>query len=489
MWPSGRYNGIIPRKQADAMITASEAFHEEAVGQVINAVTKCFISFDKQTSADTTFFTLDQSTLNGPDILATADDNPIQLWDTYDYHDYTDRLVKAEWSRSLEFPYTVQSALADVTFSNYDDYFTPESGSAISTNNLPKRPIRIYAGYSTNGVIPQLVGLTQEMPKINDTNRTATYHATDFLAAIAEQNLSSVIAMQNARTDQILAKIVEQFGVLPSQYSFDKGANIIPFVFFDKDTNAGEAIRKLVQAELGKFWLDELGILRFQSRVNVPSSSVATLDDYTIISIKPSTSSQMVNHVKVSADIREVQEWQSVYSKSSSANSVSADLWVIPAGGTYTRDAELTDPCYDIEPPTLGKNSAVSWFTALAANGTEVTSGVTVTGELGTNSYSMTFTNTNLFPVEIDEIELWGEPAKIIDVLDYDAYEDESVAKYGENILQVNDNQFIQSYQQAEAFAKYLLYQRAFYNGTLDIELKGDVSLQIGDLVTIQTER
>ena len=469
------------------MITASDAFHAEAIGQVINPVARYYISFDKETSADTTYFTLNQSALNGSDILTTSDDNPIQLWDTYDYKDYSDRLVKVEWSRSIEFPYTVQSAIADVTLNNYDGYFTPNSDSTISDDNLPKRPARIYAGYSTNGVVPQLVGLTQEMPSIDDNNRIATYHMMDFLSEIAEQNLNSVVAMQNARTDQVLAMIVTQFGVLPSQYNFDKGANAIPFVFFDKNTNAGEAIRKLVQAEIGRMWLDEMGMLRFQSRVNVPSEPVMVLDNYSVISIKPSTSSQMVNHVKVTADIREVQEWQSVYTKVSSGDSVSSDLWVVPAGSSYTWEASLIDPCYDIQAPTIGKNSAVSWFTARTSNGEEITSGVTCSGELSTNAYSMTFTNNNLVPVEIDEIELWGEPAKVVDVIDYDAYEDESLAKYGDNLLEVTDNQFIQSYSQAEAFAKYLLYQYAFYNGVLELEVKGDVALQIGDVVSIQT--
>lgn len=485
----GEYNDIVPGKQANAMIAASDAFHAEAVGQIINPVARYHVSFDKETSADTTYFTLNQSVLDGPDLLATADDNPIQLWDTYDYKDYSDRLVKLEWSRSIEFPHTVQSALADITLNNYDDYFTPDSGSTISANNLPKRPARIYAGYSTSGVVPQLVGLTQEMPKIDDNSRTATYHMMDFLSEIAEQNLNAVIAMRDARTDEVLAKIVEQFGVLPSQYRFDTGVNVIPFVFFDKNTNAGEAIRKLVQAEIGRMWLDEMGVLRFQSRVNSPSEPVMLLDDYSVISIKPSTSAQMVNHVKITADIREVQEWQSVYTKTSSGESVSSDLWVVPAGGSYTWEASLSDPCYDVEVPTIGKNSAVSWFTARTSNGAEITSGVTCTGELSTNAYSMTFTNNNLVPVEIDEIELWGEPAKVIDVIDYDAYEDESVAKYGDHLLELTDNQFIQSYGQAEAFAKYLLYQYAFYNGVLELEVKGDVALQIGDLVTIRTER
>lgn len=468
------------------MISVSTAFHNEAKGQVIQPVVRGFISFTKNISSSTKFFQIGSSKVNGTDILKPSESNPIQLWDKYDYTDYSDRLVKAEWSRSIEFPYTVQTAIADLTFDNHDLYFLPYSNSAISNYNLPGRPTRISAGYAINGVIPQLVGTTQGVVKIDDANKTATYHIVDFLGSIAEQSLASVISMRNVRTDEALAAIVQQFGVLPSQYSFDKGTNQIPFVFFDTDVTAGEAIRKLVQAEGGRFWLDELGILRFQSRVNTPGSYVAAFSEGDIIKISPSTNAKVVNYVNIKADIREVQEWQSVYTKSSSGNSIDTNLWVVPANSSHTWEANLTDPCYDLVTPLLGKNSAVSWFTARAANGTEVTSGVSITATAThTNSYSMTFRNTNNFPVEIDEIELWGEPAKVIDSIDLEMYDDVSLPKYGKQMMQITDNQFIQSYSQAQAVAKNMLYKYGSYCETVELEIKGDVSLQLGDVIRI----
>ena len=434
---------------------------------------------------DVGYFTLDQSLLDGTSLLGSSEDNPIQLWDTYDYTDYTDRLVSVDMEHSFEFPYSVQSAVADFVFENTDNYFTPTRGSVIDEYNLPRRPIKIYAGFAGETVVPQFVGITEGMVDIDEKKAVAKYTAYDFLTEIAELTLDNTIAMRNVRTNEVLAKIVEQFGVLPSQYNFENGDNIIPFVFFDKGQNAGEAIRKLVQAEAGRFWLDEMGILRFQKRYTTTQQPMITLPEYSIVSVKPSGANKIVNHINITCDLREVQEYQTVYTKKGTGDSTS-NLWVVDAGATITRQCSLEDPCYDVQLPTLGHATSVSWFTALTAGGVEVTEGITTTGELSTNAYTVTFTNSNDFAVEIDEIELWGEPAKVYDVLEYDSYDDESVEKYGEQLLEINDNQFFQSFNQAQNFAVYTLSERANYNANLDLTIKGDFSLQLGDYIEIE---
>lgn len=469
------------------MIEVTSRFHALAQGQVIHPIAELYISYNKQINTDTTFFTLDQSVLNGPDLLKPVGDNILQLWDLYDYVNYTDRLVSVDIERSIEFPYDTQTAQADVTLDNYDKYFTPGSGSTISADNLPRRPLKLYAGYKGETVVPQFVGLTQDMPHVNDERATVEYYATDFLSEIATMTLTEVVAMRDARTDQVLAEIVEQFGVLPSQYDFEPGDNVIPFVFFDIGQNAGEAIRKLVQAEGGKFWLDEQGVLRFRKRYSLTTEPVLSLDDYQIISVSPSDTSSIVNRVKINCDLREVQEFQTVYTKSPSGDSTS-NLWVIGAGQSIVRECRLEDPCYDVVTPTLGHATGVSWFTAKTSTGTEVTSAITASGTLSTNAFTVTFTNNNVFPVEIDEMELWGEPAKVYDVLDYDSYEDESLAQFGEHKLEITDNQFFQSYAQAKAFAVYMLRDRAFYQSVLTLSIKGDFSLQLGDVIHLDGE-
>lgn len=470
------------------MINVSDKFHELARGQVIQPIVAPYISFDKSMDPNIGYFTLNQSVLDGSDILATTETNPLQIWDLYAYRDYSDRLVSLQLSRSIEFPYTVQIAQADIAFDNHDGYFTPGSGSAIDEYNLPARPARIYAGFQGQGSIPQIVGLTSDMPDINQGSRTADYHVDDFLTSICESSLKEVVDMRDVRTDEVLSAIVEQFGLTSLQYNFEQGANVIPFVFFDVGQDAGEAIRKLVQAEGGRFWLDELGVLRFQSRGSFSNELAMSFDEYAIIDVRPSDNSQMVNRVRIQADIREVQEYQVVYTKNSSGDSISGSLWVVSKNFSNTISCSLSDPCYDVVNPTLGRSSSVSWFTCKDSNGNEVNSGVSATSQLTSNALIVTFTNTNNFDVEIDELELFGEPAKVINVLDYEAYDDESVEEYGEHLLEITDNQFFQSDEQADLYARYMLYERAHYNPVLEVDVKGDFSLMLGDIIELQGE-
>lgn len=465
------------------MITVTNGFHARAQGQVINPVARASVSFEKNLQ-DSGFFTLGVSQLDGSDLLGSSDISAIQLWDRYDYVDYSDRLVSLDMERSFEFPYNVQSAIADFTFENTDHYFTPLRNSAISEYNFPERPVKLYGGFG-NEVVPQFVGITQGMPEIDDRRGVAKYTAMDFLTEIGELTLNNTIAMREVRTDEVLLKIVEQFGVTPNQCDFETGDNIIPFVFFDKGQNAGEAIRKLVQAEGGNFWLDEIGVLRFRKRYSVSQKPILNIPEYSIVEIKPSSDSKIVNHINISCDLRKVQEWQTVYSKKGTGDSTS-DLWVVPANSTLVRQCSLEDPCYDIVVPTLGHATSVSWFTAKTSLGVEVTSGITATGELSTNAYTVTFSNSNAFAVKIDEIELWGEPAKVYDVLEYDSYDDESVEKYGDHLLEISDNQFFQSFNQAQSFAVYTLSERANYNDHLELRIKGDFSLQLGDYISVE---
>lgn len=465
------------------MINVSNNFHEKARGQIIWAVASIYISFLKNKAENVDFFTLDTSILNGNDILKSTEDNPIQLWDTYDYHNYTDRLVSVEVERSIEFPYGTQLAQADFVLDNTDQYFTIGRGSAIEDYNLPRRPIRVYGGFKGAENIAQFVGLTQGMVSINEHSATAEYHAVDFLSEIANQTLNNTIAMRNARTNEVLAEIVEQFGVLPSQYNFEQGDNVIPFVFFDKGQNAGEAIKQLIQAEGGKFWLDETGILRFQRRVALNTQPVMTIPEYSIINVRPSGEDTIINHVKITCDLREVQEFQTVFAK---GNTSGGDMWVIGANSSIVRECRLENPCYDVVEPTQGRSSSVSWFTAVNELGEEVPSNITASGELSTNAYTITFTNSNAFPVKIAEVQLWGEPAKVYDVLDYDVYDSVSVEKYGEQVLEIADNQFFQSYSQAQSFGSYMLRERANFNQVLTVDIKGDFSLQLGDSIELE---
>lgn len=469
------------------MQSVSPEFNQRANGDIVPLSWGARISFDKEFDDYVTFFTLDQSVLNGVDILAPSDDNPIQAWDYYEYLDYTERLVYMSIERSLDFPYSVVSAIADFQLNNYDGYFTPNSSSPISSYILPKRPVRLLQGFG-NTVLPQFVGLTEGMPEISRTDGTATFTAMDFLTWIYDMPIRNTIAMRDVYTGEVLYDIfVNQFGLSPSQVDIARGRNKIPFLFFEREqVTAGDIIRPLMQAEKGMLWLDEQGIIRFRPRLEQPSDPVYYFDHDSIIELDTSEDDEIINHVIINTDVREVQEYQVVYSKTDTDTS----LHVVPAGGTYTLQAQLTDPCLTIEDPTLGVNSSVSWFTAALPDGTPVNSGVAVTAtELKTNIFDITFSNSNGYAVNINQLYLWGQPARLISAEPtvYEAQDDDSVAKYEQKTLTI-DNNFIQSMSQADSLAETILDEYANYNDIIIIEVRGNPALQLSDIIDVDYE-
>lgn len=468
------------------MQAVSPQFNQLANGDVRPLSWGFLASFDKQFDDDVTFFTLDQSTLNGIDILGTSEDNPIQAWDYYLYVDYSERVLYQTISRELEFPYSVVSSIADFQLNNYDKFFTPHSSSPISDYILPKRPVRLLQGFSST-VLPQFVGLTVGMPEISRTDATATFTAMDFLTWIYDMPIRNTIAMQNVRTDEVLANIFDQFGLSPNQYDLAVARNVIPFLFFEREqVTAGDVIRPLMQAEMGMLWLDEQGIIRFRPRLEQPDSAVYTFDTDNVISLDTDGDDTIINHVIINTDVREVQEYQTVYSKTQTDTALN----VVPPGGTYTFQANLSDPALTIEQPSAGENSSVSWFTAALPNGTPVNSGVTVSSvELKTNTYDIVFANSNGFSVNIDQLSLWGQPAKRISVEPavYDVKDQDSVDKYDE-ITYTIDNNFIQSISQARSLGLTILNEYSEYADVITMEVKGNMALQLSDIVDVDYE-
>lgn len=462
------------------MQTVSTAFDDYARGPIRPLSWQLRISFNKQFDDSVTFFTLGTSTLDGPDILAPSTDNVIQAWDYYQYLPYSDRVQMLQWSREIEFPYSVSSAMADFVLENHDDYFTPDSGSSIDAYILPKRPLRILSGFN-NLNLPQFVGMTEKMPVIADRDKTATFHALDFLSELYTMPTTETLAMQNARTHEVLATLFEQFGLAPEQYDLTTSSNVIPFVFYERGATVGDVMRKLMQAEVGNLWLDETGIIRLSPRVVVNETSVYTFDESNTIDVSTTGDDSIINRVVITAQLREVQPFQTVHIKAAS----DSELIVVPAGGTYQYQASLQDPLLSVQTPTLGLASGVSWFTAEQSDETPVVSGVSVTAtELRTNSYVITFSNANAYDVNIDRMEIWGEPAKVVDKIEYTEVDQDSIEKYGEKTLEI-DNPFLQTVDQCESLALTILEEFSAYAGQLELEVKGNPALQLSDVVTV----
>lgn len=407
--------------------------------------------------------------------------------------DFSSRAIGISVSRSFEFPYNVQSAIADISLDNHDDYFSFAglNPSPISDYILPNVPLTIKFGFKNAGHVPNFSGYTESMPTYDgDHDSVAKFTALDKLAQISEAHLPNMVMMKDARTDEVLEAIFTQLGLTSSDYDLEVGQNTIPFVYFDSDKSVGNALKELIQAENGRLWQDEEGVIRFTKRESniFAGQPVMLFTKNNTISISPSRESGIINQVNISAEIRQIESNQQVFLVTNDNGYQSSDdNYRVPANGTKTVWLSFDDPVWTATAPTLNAGASTSEFTAVNLAGQAVNSGVTAVATLFATTYKLEFTNTNAAPVSIKSISIWGEPAKLIggQAVEYTAYDDTSVAKFGTKSLDITENRCFGSVYNIQQYANDIITKRADYSKQITMRVKGDPSLQLGDIVTV----
>lgn len=409
--------------------------------------------------------------------------------------DLSERAIGISVSRSFEFPYNVQSAIADVSLDNHDGYlsFSGLTMSPIADYILPNRPIQIQYGFKGAGLVPNFTGYTESMPTYDGENDSiAKFTALDKLAQIAEQHLPNMVMLRDARTDEALEAIFTALGLSQDEYNLDEGENTIPFVYFDADKSVGNALKELIQAENGRLWQDEEGVIRFTKRsTNIfADQPVMMFNKTNTISISPSRDSGIINQVNISAEIRQIESSQQVFlvtNDNGYQQSATDDQYRVPANGTATIWLSFDDPIWSAIAPTLDGGASTSSFTVVDLAGEPVSQNVSVVGTLFATSYKAVFTNTNNFPVSIKSITIWGEPAKLIggQAVEYMAYDDVSVQKFGTKSLDITENRCFGSVANIKQYANDVITKKSDYNKQITMKVKGDPALQLGDIVTV----
>lgn len=455
------------------MLDVTERFTSAAEGSMRPVSYRVTISFDKQIDENIDFFTIGVSSIGGTDFIK-GDGSAIQEWDKYTYTDYSDRVISIEWSRVEDRPYSVAQAMATVVLDNHDDFFTPSDISPV----LPGRPIRIYAGFD-NDEVQVFVGLTQKLPKVDESNKTVTFECLDFLTFALDKPLEEAVIYQDERVDVILDDLlVLHSGLSSLQLDLDVGFNTIPFAFFDKGTKVGDAIRKLVQADLGSLFMTEEGTIRFRNRQGFDDTSVGTFDNSNINELTYREQSDIINVVEVKSDVREVQDNQKLW-ESTTATPVTA-------GSTVEIWADFTDPVTACDDPVFYNIATTSSYRSTledTGEGTDYSSITLVSTDLFSKSFKMTFQNTGASNAYIRNIQLWATPAKVVSKLYVREQDDDSVDKYEEQVFTVQ-NEYIQNETDATSMALTLL---SFYSEPSEISVmgvKGHPALQLGDTVT-----
>lgn len=462
-----------------------------AAGQRRKIKSRVAISFLKTYSPGATFFTIGTSTIGGPDIIKGTG-GVVQEWDKYNYDDFSKRVIDIEYDRefSLDPNVPVILGMADITLDNSDDYFTLSNpNSPLAGFVLPQRPIKIYMGFD-NELIQVFAGVTDGMPTFDETAKTVKFHCIDFLYTLLNTPLDNDVIIVNQRTDQLVGALLQFAGMSAAQYIADVGSVTIPFFYAAKGAVLSNSIRDIVQAELGRLYMDENGMITFENRTNWQTGHnaiVGTINRRNSLSFETPVSDNIINVVTVTSNARAVQAKQKLWEQTSAQ--------LVPAGSSLDIIADMSDsdgtlPVTSFDTPAYITSATTSLFatnTAQDNSGSVVTAGISVAVTPFSTSYKMTFTNTNIFDVYLTQIEVWGTPAKVTNRLYIRAENTASTSIYDEKLADIT-NDYIQDNGAANSIAQIIIGDLATLNATRKGKIVGLPQLQIADRVTFQDQ-
>lgn len=451
------------------MQVVTNKFHQLASARNRPVSFRVFMSLNKVYDDDITFFTLDTSILDGGDFLQGTT-SIVQEWDKYLYEDFSQRVISVEWQKEETIPYSFVMSMADVVFDNHDDMFTPGTSQNYADDILPRRPIRILSGFDGE-CVPCFIGLTEGMPEIDEKNKTAKFHCIDFINFLYEQKLTEAVIYQDKRTDEIIDALLQLVGLSPTQYSLDEGVLTVPFAYFEKDTKFGDAIKDLMIAECGTFFLDETGVIRFRNRQNFNDTSQFTYNRGNVTDFKTRTESDIINVVEITSKVREVQSTTNIFELSSPI--------LVPANDTVVKFFDYQDPVTTVATPTYEA------YANSDGTGTDLTANISIDSQYNFSKASkITFENSGGTNAYITNLQINGTPAVVTKEIFVREENATSITKYEEQLFSI-ESEYIQTEDEARTIALVLLNYYSEYGSIYELTGQGSPALQLNDQVHV----
>lgn len=457
------------------MQSVAAAFTAEGRARSRQVSGKTLVSWKRDLSTNR-MFTIGVSSIGGDDYIA-GPAGVQSAWNKYYYFDESAYAMDIDYERALDMPLGgVSKSLADVRLDNTSGRFIPDymgGRSELFTALDPGKPIIINSGFKVNGVdqtIPQFVGVLNKSPKVSTRHKTVELQAVDFVEHLSNRYVDDTAMFTGLRTDQVIENILSGLGFATAQYELDTGINTIPFALFERGTKFVDIIDEVTAAEMGHFYQDEEGVLRFENRQHWDDSVFATtLFTADVLEAEAPNEDHLINVVEIESKPRSKQPLQLIFQLSSSLE--------ILAGETRELFVNFDDPMIEIQDPVWVANTASDGSGSAVTNITLV-----IAGEFATAAKYL-FKNNTAATAYITQLTINGRPAKVLEEIYYRAQDDSSVTAYDERPVRINNN-YIQSQSWARSFASLLLDTFSEPENLIKLTIRARPELQMGDLVS-----
>jgi hypothetical protein len=421
-----------------------------------------------------------------------------------------DNTLSSGWTRSevsYQMPAGVKTAYLNMTTSIHGSneiFFdcgqfekghpaTGYDGGFVGDKVLPKRPAKILIDTDDKTNLPVFAGVTETIePDLVDD--TAHIYLHDLGSEFENKQLNSVM-YANMKTSDAIELVVKETGLSSGAWIIDEGERMIDFVWF-QEGSAWFYLSNIAEAEGGRIFFDNDGIFTFWNHSRTLMSGVSSgtksfdFSDTDDLSWRVDKD-EIKNDIVVKASPRAVQSYQLVYTHGTYEE--------LAPGETKEVWCRITDPdreneglpCMAIKKPITGITNDSYYQARPNSDGTGANkdSYVVVTSyEDFAESARVNFKNNDSVTLYITTLKLYGSPAKVSQDIVVEKKDDDSIAIFGIQTLQIENN-FINSVEDAETLATNKLIELKDPKTHLHANVIGEPSLKIGEVVSIQDSK
>lgn len=452
-----------------------------------------FISWMRTIGSGVKFFTINQSTIGGTDIIKGGG-SAVTFFDKYNYVDYSRFCLSWSVQRNIgQYPYGVYMAQADIELDNTSKRFTPNFDPTIGSGILPNRPVKISVGFNGES-LKQFVGFSQN-PENTLNNRVTSLHCYDALDYM-NGFVSTASGSQTSKyAHEIMAALLLEAGFSASQYVLDTSLNQTIGYVATNGQKAGDIFQKLCEAEQGSMFVDENGTIRFWNRQHF--TTISGTQQFALTYSKMADikfqNTVILNDVIVVAKPRAVAAKQKIWELSSA-------ITLLP-GQSLDYFADFTDdtgplPVTSVDIPLYIDSATTSYYTTndqSDGSGAAQAGLVIVTGAYSFgNSYRVTFKNNHSSVMYVTTMGIYATPAKVTSIITQEYKDPDSIATWGLNpgnngVPLTIENDYIQNSSDAYdlAFTLVKQYKDPKKRFVVPVAVGSNPAWQIGDAGTL----
>lgn len=228
--------------------------------------------------------------------------------------------------------------------------------------------------------------------------------------------------------------------------------------------------------------MDELGIIRFLSRQNYNTNPVWKFEESRIIDYQVSSIDDIINFVRIECDVLDEFENVPLWSASQPI--------LVPAGQSVEVWSSYNDPVTVVDTPGASdvEIEGSSYRATAEKEGlTDVNTTTLTSIENFSKASKMIFTNSAGNDAYIVNLDLWGNAIRVVDTIIVEESDATSIENFDERRYELKTN-YIQKTSDAITKAGILIDDYKDFGSVLDIDVKGMPALQIGDVITADTD-